>query len=157
MRQHTTNRAAAAETGGANPNPNLGSLLLGWMADEDRSPGYLAVRSAITVDRLVDLLTGSAMATMFEITALAAATGFTEEQLQQACVGQAEPVDQSKSPDPLQCLRVKDVAQLLQVSQETVRSAIEAGSLPSFVVGQRNVRVSRMALEQHLTQVGGAA
>ena len=137
-------------------HPSIGTLLLRWMSDEDRSPGYLATRSAITVERLVDLLAGSAMATMFEITALSAATGFTEEQLQKACVGQDEPVDRSDSPDPLQCLKVKDVAQLLQVSQDTVRSAIEAGSLPSFVVGQRNVRVSRMALEQHLAQVGGA-
>ena len=28
----------------------LGSLLLHWMATEDRSPGYLATRSAITAE-----------------------------------------------------------------------------------------------------------
>lgn len=137
--------------------PSIGALLLRWMSDEDRSPGYLATRSAITTERLVDLLAGTAVATMFEISALAVATGFTEEQLHEAGISQDGPVDRSASPDPLQCLKVKDVANLLQVSQDTVRAAIEAGSLPSFVVGQRNVRVSRMALEQHLSQVGGAA
>ena len=138
-------------------HPSIGTLLLRWMSDEDRSPGYLATRSAINVERLVDLLAGAAAATSFEITALAAATGFTETQLQEAYVGQDGPDDQPSRPDPLQCLTIKDVAHLLQVGQDTVRSAIDAGSLPSFVVGQRSIRILRLALEQHLLQVGGAA
>ena len=49
------------------------------------------------------------------------------------------------------------MAALLQVSEDTSRRAIEIGSLPSFRVGERNIRISRMALEQHLIQAGGAA
>lgn len=64
---------------------------------------------------------------------------------------------QSSALDPLQCLKVKDMAALLQVSEDTSRRAIEIGSLPSFRVGERNIRISRMALEQHLIQAGGAA
>ena len=134
----------------------LGALILQWMADQDRSPGYLATRSGIGVDRIVDLISGAAAPTSFDISALAAATGIAEEQLQEAATSTGS-TERPSALDPLQCLTVKDVANLLQVSKDTVRSAIDDGSLPSFIVGQRNVRVPRLALEQHLIQAGGAA
>ena len=139
------------------PTATLGAIILQWMADQDRSPGYLATKSGIGVDRLIDLISGAAAITLLEAPILAKATGFTEEQILDAGTSVDLAETQSSAPDPLQCLKVKDVAALLQVSEDTVREAIGTGSIPSFVVGQRNVRIPRMALEQHLVQAGGAA
>ena len=150
------NRTQPFPANGSEPSPSNGHLILRWILDEERTLGYLAARSAIAADRLMDLITGAGTPTALEISALATVTSLTEEQLQEAA---RMPGASERTPvlDPLQCLTVKDVASLLQVSTDTVRSAIEIGSLPSFVVGQRSVRVTRTALEQHLIQVGGAA
>ena len=150
------NRAQPVRVNELEPSPSNGHLILRWILDEERTLGYLAVRSAISADRLMDLITGAGTPTASEISGLATATGLTEEQLQ-AAGSLPNASERTGLLDPLQCLTVKDVASLLQVSTDTVRNAIEVGSMPSFVVGQRSVRVSRMALEQHLIQVGGAA
>ena len=134
----------------------LGALILRWMADQDRSPGYLTTKTGIDVDRIVDLISGATAITLLEAPVLAKATGFTEEQLQEAATSTGS-AERPSAPDPLQCLTVKDVAGLLQVSEDTVRSAIDVGSLPSMRVGERTIRIPRLALEQHLVQVGGAA
>ena len=154
MKQHTTGRSE--EPTGPQAPPSVGRLILQWINDEDRTLGYLSTKSAITTERLIDIITNAAAATSFEVSALALATALTDQQLSDAAAG-TNPPDPPSAPDPLQCLTVKDVASLLQVSTDTVRNAIEVGSIPSFVVGQRNIRVPRLALEQHLVQAGGAA
>ena len=79
------------------------------MADEDRSPRYLSSKSGISVDCLVDLISGAAVITLLEASVLVKATGFTEEQLLDAGMSTDPAESQSSAPDPLPCPTVKDV------------------------------------------------
>ena len=57
-----------------------------------------------------------------------------------------------KPVDSLRCYTVKQVAQRLNVSPDTVRSEIETGSLGSITVGQRAKRIPQEALEERLSR-----
>ena len=51
---------------------------------------------------------------------------------------------------PLRCYRVKEVAELLQVSPDTVRKEMTTGVLGHIVVGDRAHRIPHSALEARL-------
>ena len=45
------------------------------------------------------------------------------------------------------CLRVKEAAELLAVSEQTVRKLVKSGALQSVRIGRRGVRIPRSAVE----------
>ena len=51
-------------------------------------------------------------------------------------------------------LRVKEVAELLSISEQTVRKLIKSNELRSIKVGTRNVRVERKAVEEFTQRKG---
>ena len=45
------------------------------------------------------------------------------------------------------CLRVKEAAEVLAVSEQTVRKLVKSGALQSVRIGRRGVRIPRSAVE----------
>lgn len=125
----------------------LGALLLGWMEEQERTVGFLCRKSGLTIDELIALITGAVAPTDTVLAALAEATGVPLERLQTSA---ADVEVGERKLDPLHCLTVKQVAALLQVSEDTVRAEIDAGTLGSITVGQRVKRIPREALDARL-------
>lgn len=76
------------------------------------------------LDELIELVTGNAAPTDEALAALAEATGIPREQLESNL---ADPEAGQPATDPLRCLTVKQVAALLQVSEETVEKRWNSG------------------------------
>ena len=97
--------------------------LMRWMADEERTIGYVARSSGIDVDRLIDILTGAVPADG-ELERISAMTGIVAEDLQ----GQ-DPDGGSEDDrlDPLRCYTVAEAASLMGVSPDTVRAEMKGG------------------------------
>lgn len=127
----------------------LGRFLISWMYEQERTPVYLCREAGVDPDKLIDLIVGAAAPGEDTLNRLAEATGLPLDQLRQAAADQAAG---TREDDPLRCFRVRDVAQILQVSEDTVRAEMDSGSLGSVTFGQRVKRVPREALEQRLSQ-----
>ena len=111
----------------------VGKHLLSWMDEHERTPGYLCRRSGLSLEELIELITGNVPAELL-LDCLAESTGIPRELLQPSS---PEPAVGAPGPDPLRCLTVKEAAALLQVSEDTVRSEIDSGALGSVTIGQR--------------------
>jgi len=131
----------------------VGKLILSWMDEHERTPGYLCRKSGLTLDEIIDLITGAVVPTDTALEALAEATGLPPDQLQ---ANAADLAVSEREPDPLHCLTVKQVAELLQVSPDTVRAEMDSGALGSITFGQRVKRIPREALERRLATCRGA-
>ena len=105
------------------------------------------------LDRLIALITGAVTPDEEVLSRLVKATGLVPEELQ-TC--EAGPVAE-RAIDSLRCLTVKEVAELLRVSEDTVRAEMDSGPLGSIIIGQRVRRIPREALEQRLSGWRGAA
>ena len=132
---------------------SIGNTILHWIQDEERTLGYVARKANLAIDDLIAIVAGDVAPSSDQVSALALATGLTEEQLQEACTS-ADPDD--RQVDPLECFTPKEVAKLLRVSTDTVYRELNEGVLQHVVFGERVKRIPRQALEQRLTQVGGA-
>lgn len=130
----------------------LGKQLLSWMDEHERTPGYLCRKAGVGLDQLISLIVGEVVPDEEVLCRLVEATGLLPEQLQSAEADSGA----EEAIDPLSCLTVKDVAALLQVSTDTVRSEIDAGALGSILLGQRVRRIPREALEQRIAGWRGA-
>ena len=133
---------------------SIGNTILHWIQDEERTLGYVARKANLAIDDLIAIVAGDVAPSSAQVSALALATGLTEEQLQEACTS-ADPDD--RQADPLECFTPKEVAKLLRVSTDTVYRELNEGVLQHVVFGERVKRIPRQALEQRLTQVGGSA
>ena len=120
--------------------------VLGWMHDHDRTIGYVASRSGIVADRVIGLLAVAAP-TDDEAAAVSELTGIPAEDLQRSGPDRGSAADL----DPLRCYKVAEVAALLSVSADTVRTEIKSGALGSLIFGARAHRIPRAALERRLT------
>ena len=126
----------------------IGKTILTWMDAEDRTLSFLARTAGVNVEMLVALITGGGVATPEELSALELAMDLPRGTLEPGSI----PADPTAGPDdPLHCLTVKEVAALLQVSEDTVRAEIERGALGSITIGQRVKRVPKAALEKRLS------
>ena len=126
----------------------MGKHLLLWMHEQERTPAYLCRISGLTLDELIALITGDAVPSDEAVAALTEATGVPREQLES---NGADREVGERGTDPLRCFTVKEVAALLQVSEDTVRAEIESGALGSVTIGLRVKRVPRAALEKRLS------
>lgn len=128
----------------------LGNTILAWMHDDERTVGYLAKRSGIAADRLIDLMTGNGTPDTDEIAALAQTTGLSVEDLRH----DAEASRHDTPIDPLRCYTVVQASALLGVSPDTVRKETRDGTLRHVVLGQRSIRIPRRAIEERLSPPG---
>ena len=126
----------------------LGKQLLSWMDEHERTPGFLCRNSGLALDELIELITGVVVPDEAVLGRLAETTGLLPEQLQQQAADQAVG---KREVDPLRCFTVKEVARLLQVSEDTIRAEMDSGVLGSITIGQRVKRVPVSALEQRLS------
>ena len=126
----------------------IGKTILTWMDAQDRTLSFLARTAGVNVEVLVRLITGGGVATREELSALEHAMDLPQGSLEAGTI-LADPT--AVSDDPLRCLTVKEVAALLQVSEDTVRAEIESGALGSVTIGLRVKRVPRAALEKRLS------
>ena len=110
----------------------VGKQLLSWMDEHERTPAYVCRKAGLELDELIALITGEVAPEEEVLSRLVEATGLLPEQLQSA---EAEPVSE-RIIDPLRCLTVKEVAALMQASEDTVRAEIDSGILGSITVGQ---------------------
>ena len=129
-----------------------GSNLIRWMYEEEHSVGYVARRSGIAAARLIELLAGAGP-TGDEVSALANLTGMKVDELQVDAPASAS----GTSTDPLHCYTVAEAAALLQVSPDTVRKEVKAGTLHHVVLGERALRIPRYAIEDRLGGSGPPA
>ena len=127
----------------------VGTIVLKWLVDQDRTVGYLARQAGVDTDALVHVITGGMPVDAQDLLALEHAMGVPEGKLQQAADVGPSPEER---PDPLVCFTVKQVALMLQVSEDTVRAEVDDGVLGSIVVGQRVRRIPRAALEDRLSR-----
>ena len=126
----------------------LGRSILTWMTEEDRTIGYVSRASDIDPGRLVDVLSGKARPTDVELNGLSRATGLPVEDLQT----EAQAADVGVSTDPLRCYTVAEAALIMHVSQDTVRKEAREGTLAHVILGERALRIPRLALERRLGQ-----
>ncbi len=124
----------------------MGEVILDWMNANDRTLSYLARASELDADLLIALITGQSMAADHDRETLAAAMG----------MGVGELVQSSDSPavadtHPLRCYTVREVAALLQVSEDTVRKEMATGALHYLVVGERAMRIPHAALQRRVS------
>ena len=140
MTQHNT----SGRPEGSGPPPSVGAIILRWLHQEDRALAYLVVATAISVDELIAIITGAIAPTVEQLNALAEATGLDVQDLQQAAM--------YNPPDHLRAFTIVQVAERLQVSDDTVR-----GRLGYVTLGERTIRIPWSALEDLLNWRGGAA
>ena len=145
MTQHTTSSRPEA----SDPPPSVGTLLLRWLHQEDRTLAYLVVATAINADDLIAITTGAIAPTAEQLNALAEATSLDIESLQQAAM--------DSPPDHLRAFNIVQVAERLLVSDDTVRREMARGRLGYVTLGERTIRIPWNALEELLDWQGGAA
>ena len=133
------------------PPPTVGAIILRWLHDQDRALAFLASTAAIDADDIISIITNAIAPSTEQLDALAATTGLDQEQLQQAAAAWSP-------PNQLRAFTVAQAAQLLQVSDDTVRREIARGHLGHVVIGERLQRIPWSALEEVLDwRAGGAA
>lgn len=146
MTQHTTRGRPEA----SGPPPSIGAILLRWLHQEDRTIAYLVVATAINPDELINIFTSAIAPTSEQLNALTEATGLDLQDLQQAAM--------DSPPDRLLAFTINQVAERLQVSDDTVRREMARGRLGYVTLGERTVRIPWSALEELLDwRDGGAA
>ena len=123
----------------------IGETILTWMGANDRTLGYLARTSNLETDRIIALITAQSPPTHEDLEALAEVTAMG--------VGDLLSADRPAVAEvhPLQCYTVREVAHLLGVSTDTVRTEMRSGVLRYVVVGERAHRIPHAALERRLT------
>ena len=147
MTQNTTR--GRPETSG--PPPSVGAVILRWLHDQDRTLAFLASTAAIDADDTIDIITGAITPSTDQLHGIALATGLDQDQLQHAAAAWSP-------PHQLRAFTVAQAAQLLQVSDDTVRREIARGRLGHVVIGERLQRIPWSALEEVLDwRAGGAA
>ena len=119
--------------------------LLRWMHDEEHSVGYVARKSGIDADRLIDLITGAEL-TPDEVFALATLTGLRADDFS----GSGQSTASGTPVDPLRCYTIAEAAAIMRVSQDTVRAEMKGDTLAYVVIGARAYRIPRWALEKRL-------
>ena len=67
----------------------VGTIVLKWLVDQDRTVGYLARQAGVDTDALVHVITGGMPVDAQDLLALEHAMGVPEGKLQQAAVGPA--------------------------------------------------------------------
>ena len=102
----------------------MGEVILDWMNANDRTLSYLARASELDADLLIALITGRSMAADHDRETLAAAMGMSVGELMQSSDSPAV-----ADTHPLRCYTVREVAALLQVSEDTVRKEMATGAL----------------------------
>ena len=109
----------------------------------------MARQADVDPEILIKLIAGETTADMTALIALERAMCLPEGDLQR------EPQsanDECSHLDPLRCYTVKQVAERMGVSPDTVRSEMETGALGSITVGQRAKRIPHEAFEHRLSQ-----
>ena len=124
--------------------------VLTWMAEQDRTLGYLANRAGVDAHALAQALAGVMAPEGAMLAALETAMNLAEGELSR---------DVEHSPDNgtdgLRCFTVDEVAARMQVHPDTVRKEIREGALQHIVVGDRAIRVPHNALEERFSQWRG--
>ena len=130
---------------------SIGEIVLGSMHEHDRSPGFLDRQCGVDVERLMLLITGQAAPTGEELEALAAAMGIEAHEL-----AQSDEAPAVADVHPLRCYTVREVAALLQVSEDTVRKEMSTGALRYIVVGARASHPPRRAAVEGIVLTSGS-
>ena len=125
----------------------LGRNLMKWMYEHERTPVYLCRRAGMDPDDLIDLIVGTAEPGEGILNRLAEATELPLDQLQTSAADRAVG---ERATDPLRCYTVKETANRMSVSPDTVRSEMDSGALGYIIVGQRARRIPHQALEERL-------
>ena len=120
---------------------SIGEIVLRSMHEHDRSPGFLDRQCGVDVERLMLLITGQAAPTDGDLTSLAGAMWVEPRELAQSHEAPA-----LADVHPLRCYTVREAANLLAVSEDTVRKEMSTGALRYIVVGERAMRIPHGAL-----------
>ena len=132
------------------PPPSVGAIILRWLHDQDRTLAFLVSAASIDVDDIIAIITGAIAPTDEQLSGVALATGLDQGHLQEAAAAWSP-------PHQLRAFTVAQAAQLLQVSDDTVRREMSRGRLGHVVIGERLQRIPWSALEELLDWRGGAA
>ena len=109
--------------------------------------------TTIDADDLIAIITGAIAPSPEQLDAVALATGLPDSPLQEAATAWAPPAP----PDHLRAFTILQVAQRLQISDDTVRREMNRGRLGFVVIGERLQRIPWSALEEILDwRTGGA-
>ena len=126
----------------------IGRPFVEWMRAEDRTIGYTARQCEMDETRLVDLLVGHADPTNEELLALAEVTGVSVDDLR----GAADATPAATAAGPREWFSVREAAEHLGVSEDTIYAMTKAGTLRYAVVGQRLKRIHRQDMERLRTE-----
>ena len=117
----------------------LHEIFFAWMANEQRTPGFLAEQSGVDLDRLIALERGEDAPTIDELVALSGVTGVPVEELREA----ADATSSATEAGQQEWYSVREAAEHLGVSTDTVYAMINAGTLDHTVVGRRLKKIHR--------------
>ena len=136
--------------GASGPPPSVGAIILRWLHDQDRTLAFLVTTASIDADSIITIITGATAPSAEQLDAMALATGLDQEQLQQAAAAWSP-------PHQLRAFTVAQAAQLLQISDDTVRREMSRGRLGFVVISERLQRIPWSALEEILDwRTGGS-
>ena len=126
----------------------LWKICLVWMAGERRDPVYLSERCGMSPERCIAVMCGETRPDEAELAALSEVMSIPVEELRRA----ADATPAATAAGPQEWFSVREAAEHLGVSEDTIYAMTKAGTLRYAVVGQRLKRIHRQDMERLRTE-----